>query len=341
MRSTASVSFIFVSDTHVGSNYGICSPAPALEGGDYYRPTEEQFKLYKGFQECCAQISQPNKIKALFLGGDLVDGVNPKKSGKDLWTVDPVVAMFDFDRIMAPLASKAELVFGIRGSDYHVSPDRTVINYDELACQMIGSLPYGKDSDAASITQRALELKKQGKLNKETFKNLKQSKKESGLAKKLGQGPNIFKKELDSLDSDNRIPYPVTDVRFKGIFNGTGIVLKHHVSFSPNYMYRGTGLTRNDMLQTLQKDRHFPDGYNSIIYAYGHAHYYHYSGNATHHNFVIPCWKRNDTHLKQYGITEPDFGIVEVIVEPNDQVIVLPYVLRGEQYPAEKPYIIK
>ncbi len=350
MRSSASVSFIFISDTHVGSRYGICSPAPEKGESepDYYQPTSTQQKLYDGFQACIEQISQPNKIKALFLGGDLVDGENPKRPGQDLWTIDPIVAMYDFNRLLSPIASKAEKVFGIRGSDYHVSPGRSVINYDELACQMIGANPYRTGISVAlerkRLAEKVQQLRKQGKKIAEIkLKDITPDKKpKSRLEKDLERSKNIFIKEMESeQEGQPKIPYPVTDVRFKGIFNGTAIVLKHFVNFSPNYMYRGTGLIRNDLIQTLQKDRHFPEGYNSIVYAYGHAHYYHYSGNATHHNFVIPCQKANDTYLRANGITEPDYGIIETIVEPNDQVIVLPYVLRGIEYPTQAPYVIK
>lgn len=334
----SSTSFIFISDTHIGNKYGVCTPTPETGEDDrQYQPTERQLKLYNGFQKCLERIKQPKKIRALFCGGDMVDGINPKKPGQDLWTIDPLVAVYDFNKLLWPIAQKAQEVFCIRGSDYHVSPGRDIINYDELAAQIIGADPYRTGLyDKEAIGRKIKALQASGKRLADIKSEDLQRAKNHKLAKKLQSQDNIFKKEISSLKGN--VPYPVSDVRFKGIFGGVAIVLKHYVSFSPNYMYRGTGLIRNDMIQTMQKDRHFPGGYSKIIYAYGHAHYYHISGNATHYNFVIPCFKSNDTYLKANGITEPDYGMVEVIVEPNEDVIVFPYVLSGDDYPVDEPY---
>lgn len=343
----SSSSFIFVSDTHVGNRFGICTPEPELgdDINDIYRPESIQLKLYEGFRKCADRIKQPNKIRALFCGGDMVDGVNPKRPGHNLWTNDPLVAVYDFNKLMKPLTDKAELTFLVRGSDYHVAQDRTTINYDELAAQMIGAKPYGTKLYGASrqaLFERVRELRKKGATTKQLTEKLGDLEKESllfskpdkKLANKLKQDTsNIFAR-----DNESRLKYPVSDVRFKGIFHNVAFMVKHHVSFSPNYQYRGTGLTRNDFIQSTQKERHFPNGYHKIVHAYGHAHYFHLSGNDTHYNFVIPCFKANDTYLKQYGVTEPDYGIVEVIVEPNEDIIVFPYTLRGEDYPVTDPY---
>jgi hypothetical protein len=71
--------------------------------------------------------------------------------------------------------------------------------------------------------------------------------------------------------------------------------------------------------------------------AYGHVHYLHWSGNATHYNFTIPCFKANDNYLKANGVTEPDYGIIEVIIEPNEEILLYSYTLQGDQYPVEEP----
>jgi hypothetical protein len=349
MSQHSSSSFVFISDTHDGNNFGICTPDPELPEGQYYHANALQQKLYDGYQQCLDRIKQPNKIHALFIGGDMVDGVNPKKPGQDLWTNDPLVAIFDFNKLLWPIASKATKVFGIRGSDYHVTPDRTVINYDELACQMVGTDQYKTklhgEIDRKALADKVAELRKKGKKRSEIklddiVRSLqpKQRKDYNDITKKLDRQDNIFKKEIESIRTNKPLPYPLSDVKFKGIFGRVAIVLKHYVSFSPNYMYRGTGLIRNDLIQTLQKDRHFPDGYSKIIYAYGHVHYYHTSGNDTHTNFTIPCFKANDTYLRANGVTEPDYGLIEVIVEPNEEIIVYPYTLRGEDYPVQEPY---
>jgi len=262
----------------------------------------------------------------------MVDGPNVKKPGKNLWTMDPVDAVYDLNKIIMPLAQKAKIVRAVRGSNYHVSPDRSMINYDEMFAQMIGAQPFMSNL----LVEKAWTMNATSIIGNKV-KSQMLSKRDNPLKKKLESEDNIFKRDLASRDT-SELPYPKSGVKFKGIFNGVGIVLKHQVSFSSNYMYRGTGLTRNDLIMTLQKERHFPDGYNKIIHVYGHVHYFHITGNDKHYNFTIPCFKGKDDYLEEKDVSEPDYGIVEVIIEPNGDVAIHPFLLHGPDYPVEKPH---
>jgi hypothetical protein len=342
-RSTSSTSLLYISDTHVGSNYAISTPNPIISQDMTERKyNQRQEKIHTGWLKCCDLIKQPNKIKACFLAGDLTEGTNNKKPGKDLWTMDPVDMAYDVNRLLMPIASKAERIFVERGSDYHVSPDRSVLNYDEMVAQFINADSYettfvnqleqlNKKPTVRDASIMLQQIKKTG-----TVKN-----KNNQLLDKFNKEDNIIKRTYQLEKEVGNIPEPKSGIKFKGLFDGwLALTVRHDVAFSPNYMYRGTGLTRNDMIMTLQKERLFPQGYEMIINAYGHVHYYHVSGNDTHYNFTIPCWKSSDSYLKAKGIVEPDFGIVEIIIEPNHEIIMYPYTLRGSDYPVEQPYIL-
>jgi Calcineurin-like phosphoesterase len=315
MTSHSSISLIFVSDTHIGSIYSIRStPRNKL-----------QDKLYEGFQKCVNRIKQPKRVDTLLLGGDMIDGSNPAKPGLDLWTVHPEAAVNDTAKLLSPLVKMTKTIRVVRGSGYHVEPGKGLVNSDELLAQKLQATPF----DNPLLAEKPYILEHIQKLSNKNIRSTELKQLQTQALAVLNNGT-----ELESTDNSG-IPFPRSGVKYKGIFNGVALVLKHQVAFSPNYMYRGTGLTRNDLIMTLQKDRHFSKHYNAIINAYGHVHYYHYTGNATHHNFTIPCWKGSDTFLAANGVTEPDYGIVEVLIEPNSEVTIHPYVLDGADYPVE------
>jgi hypothetical protein len=342
-RSKSSTSFVFVSDTHVGNIFAVCSPHPLIsQDMTEKKPNHLQERLYAGFMDCVDRLQQPNKIGACFVAGDVVDGPNRKKGAMDIWSVDPLDTVYDAHKILSVITRRSDKVFVIRGSNYHVSPGADTVNYDEMYAQIVSAIP---------INNRQLQYVHPIRWPSTSYYHKAQEGKRQ-IAKELAKSDSLIKRDAESrkqmmsahkkytqVDIDT-LPMPSSGARFKGLFGRVAIAIKHQVSYSPNYMYRSTGLIRNDMLTTLQKERSFPGGYDSIINAYGHVHYFHTAGNETHHNFTIPCWKANDSHLTLNGITDPDYGFVEVIVEPNSDISVHPYTLRGDKYPAEMPYSI-
>lgn len=282
--------------------------------------------LYDGYQKCIKKIKQPRRVEELLIGGDMVDGPNSAKPALDQWTVHPEIAVNDTMLLLNPLVKMAKRVRVVRGSGYHVESGKSLVNSDEMLAQRLQATPFKNSllEEKPVLLERIQRVFANGNNINSRSEEVKQVK---------AQALALLNSNSTELETSSDTQFPRSGIKYKGIFHNVAVVLKHQVAFSPNYMYRGTGLTRNDLIMTLQKDRHFKKHYNSIIHAYGHAHYYHYSGNATHHNFVIPCWKASDTFLTDKGVTEPDFGIVEVIIEPNSEVIIHPYVLDGEDYP--------
>lgn len=340
MTSHSSVSFIFAGDTHTSNIYGICTPNPKLGRGGEHRQNEFQYKLYSGFQAMCDQIQNKNRVQAFITMGDLLDGPNLHKGGEDQWTVDAIDAAYDVSELLMPLARMAKIVRCIRGSGYHVSPDRTTINYDELVAHLIGGAPV--EHELMKPHEKIRYLIENGK-SKEEVRNMVKTGKldrmkvrknnDNPLVKELGKKDNIFKRDL--LDRSNG--YVRSDIVFKGIYHGVAFLCMHDGSYSANPMYRGTAMTRNDVILSLQKERLFPDGYDSINNIYGHAHYYFVTGNASHYNINVPCWKGKDKYLLQKVSSEPDYGIMEIVVEPNGRVLLYPHTLRGSDYPVEPP----
>jgi hypothetical protein len=334
-----SVSFIFAGDTHVSSVYGICTPRPPLGNGGEWHFNEFQAKLYYGFLKMCDEIENKGRVQAFVTMGDLLDGPNLRQGGRDQWTYDPIDAAFTASELLLPLARMAKITKSIQGSDYHSSPDRTNVNYDEIVAQLIGADPV--EHLLMKPHEKIRYLKEHGKSTKELVQMVKngelgmidsKKKNDNPLLKELRRKDNIFKRSIT--DRNN---YPRSDIRFKGIYNGAAFLALHDGSYSANTINRGTMPTRNDVIMSLQKDILFPGGYNTIANVYGHAHYCHFTGSATHWNIIVPCWKGRDSFLQKKISPEPDYGIIEVTVETNGKVLIYEHTLKGSDYPVEYP----
>ncbi len=314
--SHSSISLIGVSDFHTGNLYGIRS-TPRNNIQDI---------LLRGLDKCIDKIKQPKRVEELLIGGDMVDGPNSAKPAVDLWTIYPQIAVNDAAQILKPLLKlsrgKSRVV---RGSSYHVEPRGSYTNYDEELAQRIESTPI--TNSLLDEKPRLLEQAKQ--LTTTNFRVAQRSKIKTQALELINNT------ELEATDKSSAPFQWRSAITYKNVFNDVAIVLKHFTAFSPNYMYRGTGLTRNDVIMSLQKEKHFKTSHKGIIHLYGHTHYYHYVGNASHLNMTIPCWKGKDSFLQDKDVSEPDFGIVEIIIEPNSQIEFHGYVLEGEDYPVD------
>lgn len=122
---TKPIMCVFLGDTHVGSNSGLCKPGFILGGAEKRKQrkcygTLDQERLYKSFASIRNQIKTAAKGYRLFvmLGGDLVDGVNHHGTSETYGNrADQIAMAID---ILSPWVAMADMTYGVTGTDAHV-----------------------------------------------------------------------------------------------------------------------------------------------------------------------------------------------------------------------------
>lgn len=113
--------------------------------------------------------------------------------------------------------------------------------------------------------------------------------------------------------------------------------LTHHIRTSQSFMYKTTTLARELLELTLAIDKWLPADYKyrKLIVVRSHVHDFCEVRFGTQLGFKTPAWKLPDWYLIKKGLggITPHIGTVEVIVEPNDEVLVLPHILHAKDYP--------
>ncbi len=115
------------------------------------------------------------------------------------------------------------------------------------------------------------------------------------------------------------------------IFNMT-----HHIGYSKNEMYRTTAMARELVTSKLQEDFYG----KADVYARGHVHYFVKVEYAHTQGFTNPAWKLPDAHLFRHGLggTKPDIGMVECIVESNEDVLIKKHLVEVDIRPLVKQF---
>ena len=100
----------------------------------------------------------------------------------------------------------------------------------------------------------------------------------------------------------------------------TNISFTHHIPYAKFFAYRATPISKESALMALDKGRNMK--YDVIVRS--HVHYYMMVKSPHTIGFTTPAWKYPDGHLYRGGLggTFPDIGMVELIIEPNNDVIV-------------------
>ena len=108
---------VVISDTHINSSVGLCPPVVELDDGGSYRPSKGQRELYKAFLDFCNKAYQTDDKVYVILNGDLAeDGF---KSTQVISRNKATILNMVIDTL-SPLVDRAEKVFVIRGTEYHV-----------------------------------------------------------------------------------------------------------------------------------------------------------------------------------------------------------------------------
>lgn len=146
-RSTASKTFVSVSDMHVGSAMALTLPEMYVGDNDYsITPNRIGKRLFEAWLWCIDNLSQ--KPHCLGVLGEPMDGANVKQTGQQSYTTN----INDQIKWSAELLKmiKALNIVMIRGSGYHVHKDAT--NYEESVARLIGAQRYRAYSpDKASV----------------------------------------------------------------------------------------------------------------------------------------------------------------------------------------------
>ena len=116
--------------------------------------------------------------------------------------------------------------------------------------------------------------------------------------------------------------------------NGVNFNFTHHVGFSKHIASRPGAIAREMAGMKLDAGKMG----NTDVVIRSHVHYYVHVEFPGYHGFTTPTWKYPDGHLFRGGTagTTPDIGMVEVIVESNGRVEVLPHIAQMRIRPTVK-----
>lgn len=159
---------------------------------------------------------------------------------------------------------------------------------------------------------------------------------EEQLADKLNAVPysGLFdiKREIDD-DFTTRTDYYLS---FK--INGRIFNVTHHLGFNRWFAYRTTALAREMADMEFLRGKYWKDEDAPNVIARSHVHYFVEVRFASVVGFTTPAWKFPDSHLLRGGLggTAPSIGSIEVIIEPNGDIEVLPHIVSNDEYPKHK-----
>jgi hypothetical protein len=151
---------------------------------------------------------------------------------------------------------------------------------------------------------------------------------EEDLAKDLNAIP--YSGYHDVKDGVIRTDYYATFRVFDRVFSVT-----HHIGFNRWFAYRTTALAREMADMEFLRGRYWSNEDMPTIIVRSHVHYFVYVRFSNQHGFTTAAWKLPDSHLFRGGLggTAPSIGTVEVIIEPNNEVLVYPHIINNDKYP--------
>jgi len=120
--------------------------------------------------------------------------------------------------------------------------------------------------------------------------------------------------------------------------NGKVFSVTHHLGFNRWFAYRTTALAREMADMEFLRGKYWCNDDTPSVVVRSHVHYFVMVRFASITGFTTPAWKMPDGHLFRGGLggTAPSIGSVEVIVEQNGEIQVLPHIIQNNQYPKHK-----
>lgn len=126
-----------LADLHTGSAFAAFPPGFELSTGAIANLNQGQVYLNKVLAGVLAQL--PDKLDAIILLGDMIDGENYKESGRYLTEGDPVFQARAAKKLLEPflkLLTPSKKVFMLSGSRYHVG---SAASHEEHLGDLIGA----------------------------------------------------------------------------------------------------------------------------------------------------------------------------------------------------------
>ena len=167
---------------------------------------------------------------------------------------------------------------------------------------------------------------------------------EEEIAREIGALPysGYFHRQIDTgtgefIDQYDGGKYTDVYAQFKcfnRVFNIT-----HHIGFTKWFSYRPTALGREMAGMVFEDDKFYDHDDAPNVMIRSHAHYFVEIRYPNSWGMITSAWKYPDDYLFRGGIagTTPDVGMTEIIVEPNEEILVYPHIAPKAKMP--KPYI--
>lgn len=135
---------IVISDTHIGSQQGLCPPSGArLDGGGIYKPSKEQLWIWKRWEEFW-NVWVPKVTRGepygIVINGDAIDGIPHNSKEQISYNIADQTALAE--KLFKPLVRRSKGEFYIvRGTEAHVGKSG---EYEERLAKSLSAKPNEK-----------------------------------------------------------------------------------------------------------------------------------------------------------------------------------------------------
>ena len=128
-----------IGDLHIGAQGAPWAPY-MRENGAWITPSPAQEYLLECYNEYWKWVEDTGGCDTVLLGGDLIDGVNPKQSAEDLSTPEIKEQRRNAIAMLKPHC-EGRKVLSVDGSRYHIGLEQS---NDELIAEALGAQEHDK-----------------------------------------------------------------------------------------------------------------------------------------------------------------------------------------------------
>lgn len=151
----------------------------------------------------------------------------------------------------------------------------------------------------------------------------------SGYHVDTGGATNLEEIVAEEMKADRYRAYAgsgFTDYECNLEVNDKNFNFTHHIGFAQWEAYRTTAMARELVKMHFEHGRR---GFHTDVVVRSHVHYYVEARFKNILGFTTPAWKFPDGFMYRRGIpTLPDVGLMEVIVETNGKILVIPHIVE-------------